>query len=71
MKEAAVNASNPFFGNLLTVDEEITSFFLTVGIPAHLKGYQYLREGVKIMVENRHSINNITQELYPAIALRF
>ena len=57
--------------NPLTIDEEITSLFLAIGIPAHFKGYQFLREGVKMMVEKRDSLKNITQELYPIIANRF
>lgn len=53
-----------------TLDEEITGIFLDIGIAAHLKGFQFLREGVKMMIENR-DIRNITQELYPAIAKHF
>ena len=54
-----------------TVDEQITNLFLTLGIPAHIKGYQYLREAVRMVVENREVINRITKELYPGIADRF
>ena len=54
-----------------SVDEEITSVFLTIGIPAHIKGYQYLREAVKMVMENKQLIGSITKELYPGIAERF
>ena len=54
-----------------SVDEEITSVFLTIGIPAHIKGYQYLREAVKMVMENKELIGSITKELYPGIAERF
>jgi len=54
-----------------TLDERITSVFLTVGIPAHIKGYQYLREGIKMAVENPVIINSITKQLYPSIADRY
>jgi len=54
-----------------SVDEQITNLFLTLGIPAHIKGYQYLREAVRMVVENREVINRITKELYPGIADRF
>ena len=50
-----------------TVDEQITNLFLTLGIPAHIKGYQYLRE----VVEDHDVINRITKELYPGIAKKF
>ena len=54
-----------------SVDERITNLFLTLGIPANIKGYQYLREAVHMVLENRDVINRITKELYPGIARRF
>ena len=52
------------------VDEQVTNLFLTIGIPAHIKGYQYLREGVKMVMGNHDVINRITKELYPGVARR-
>ncbi len=54
-----------------TADEQITNLFLTIGIPAHIKGYQYLREAVSMVLENHDVINRITKELYPGIARKF
>ena len=54
-----------------TDDERVTNIFLSIGIPAHIKGYQYLREAVKMVIENHEMINRITKELYPGIARRF
>ena len=54
-----------------SLDERLGSLFLTIGIPAHIKGYQYLRCGVRLAVENPGIINRITRELYPGIAARF
>ncbi len=54
-----------------SLDEQITNLFLTLGIPAHIKGYQYLREAVHMVIDNRDVINRITKELYPGIARRF
>ncbi|MBO5925567.1 MAG: sporulation transcription factor Spo0A [Clostridia bacterium] len=51
-----------------TLEEKITNVFITVGIPAHIKGYQFLREAVKMAVERPEIINAITKKLYPAIA---
>lgn len=53
------------------IDERITSIFLTVGIPAHIKGFQYLREAIKLSIKEPDIINSITKELYPAIANKF
>ncbi len=54
-----------------SMDEKITTIFLTIGIPAHIKGYQFLREAVKMVVKNPDVINRITKELYPGIACSF
>ncbi len=53
------------------VEEKITNIFITVGIPAHIKGYQFLREAVKLSMMNPEIINSITKRLYPTIAEKF
>lgn len=58
-------------GRVRSVDEEITSIFLSIGIPAHIKGYHFLREAVKIVMDDQDLINSITKELYPGVAKRF
>ena len=54
-----------------TLDERLGSLFLTIGIPAHIKGYQFLRQAVKMVVNEPDMINRITKELYPGIARHF
>ena len=54
-----------------TLDEKITSVFLVIGIPAHIKGYHYLREAIRLVYFQPELINRITKELYPGIAKRF
>lgn len=53
------------------LEEKITNIFLTIGIPAHIKGYHFLREAIKMVVEDNDIINRITKELYPGIAKKF
>ena len=60
----------PNYGTKL-LDERLSNVFVTVGIPANLKGYQFLREGVKLTVDQPSMINNVTKQLYPAIARKF
>ena len=60
------NASAPVRTHSL--DEQITSIFLSIGIPAHIKGFQFLREAVKLVVDEPDTINSITKKLYPGIA---
>ena len=52
-------------------DERVANLFLSIGIPAHVKGYQYLREAVRMVIEDHDVINRITKELYPGIARRY
>jgi len=59
------------FGRTKSVEEKITNIFITVGIPAHIKGYQFLREAVKLAIDNPEIINCITKKLYPSIAEKF
>ncbi len=54
-----------------SLDEKITSVFLIIGIPAHIKGYHFLREAIRMVVANQDIINRITKELYPGIAKKF
>lgn len=53
------------------LDEKISNIFISIGIPAHIKGYQFLREAVKLAVEKPDIIGSITKKLYPTIAERF
>lgn len=55
----------------VTVEEKISEIFISIGIPPHIKGYSYLREGIKMTIERPYIINSVTKELYPSIAKRF
>ena len=53
------------------LEELVTSIIHEVGVPAHIKGYQYVREAIMITVENMEVINSVTKVLYPEVAKRF
>ncbi len=55
----------------VTLEEKISEIFISIGIPPHIKGYGYLREGIKLTVEKPYVINSVTKELYPTIAKKF
>lgn len=50
------------------IDERLSTIFIRAGIPPHIKGYQFLREAVKLAVAYPEMINAITKKLYPTIA---
>ncbi|MCI8393036.1 MAG: sporulation transcription factor Spo0A [Clostridia bacterium] len=49
----------------------VTNIIHEIGVPAHIKGYQYLREAIMMVVNDIDIINQITKQLYPEIAKRF
>lgn len=49
----------------------VTEIIHEIGVPAHIKGYQYLREAINLAVNDMEIINSITKELYPQIARKF
>ncbi len=65
-KEPSVTKRKP-----ITNEEKISEIFIAIGIPPHIKGYSYLREGIKMTVEYPYIINSVTKELYPSIAQKF
>ncbi len=55
----------------VSLEEKISKIFINVGIPAHIKGYNFLREGVIMAVQDPSIINNITKKLYPSIGEKY
>ena len=49
----------------------VTNLIHEVGVPAHIKGYQYLREAIMMVIKDIDVINQITKSLYPQIASKF
>lgn len=53
------------------LEGEVTEIIREIGIPAHIKGYQYIREGIMMAVEDPNMLNYITKLLYPTIAKKY
>lgn len=53
------------------LEKDVTDMIHEIGVPAHIKGYQYLREAIMMSVEDIEMLNSITKILYPTIAKRF
>lgn len=50
---------------------KVTNIIHEIGVPAHIKGYQYLRDGIMMVVNNIEVINQITKQLYPDLAKKY
>ena len=57
--------------NDVSLEVRTTNMIHDVGVPAHIKGYQYIREAILLAVENEDIINAITKTLYPTLARKF
>jgi two-component system response regulator (stage 0 sporulation protein A) len=53
------------------LESSITEIIHEVGVPAHIKGYQYIREAIIMAVNNMEVINSVTKQLYPTLAKKF
>ena len=60
-----------FVRNVGNIETEITNIIHEIGVPAHIKGYLYLREAIKMVIENVELLGAVTKELYPSIAKKF
>ncbi len=58
-------------GVVRDLEQDVTDMIHEIGVPAHIKGYQYLREAIMMSVEDPVMISSITKLLYPTIAKRF
>lgn len=54
-----------------SVEADVTNIIHEIGVPAHIKGYHYLREAILLVMNNMDLLGGITKELYPMIAKKF
>ncbi len=57
-------------GTADTLEMRVTEILHQIGVPAHIKGYQYLRDAILMAIEDDDVINAVTKRLYPAVAKR-
>ena len=65
-REAAATSRGP-----IDLETEITSIIHEIGVPAHIKGYMYLREAITMVVNDMELLSAVTKELYPSIAKKY
>ena len=69
IKQAYVAVDNTVNKN--NIEARVTNIIHELGVPAHIKGYQYLRDGIMMAIENVEVINQITKSLYPDLAKKY
>ncbi len=71
LKLAANTLSGAEEDPAIALERRITAIIHEIGVPAHIKGYQYLREAISLTVADMEVINAVTKVLYPAVAKKF
>ena len=71
MREDLAGKKAPARLNKVNIESMVTSTIHEIGVPAHIKGYQYLREAIILAVKDMDVINAITKVLYPQVAKTF
>ena len=64
-EEQGENASTP------DIETQVTRIIHQIGVPAHIKGYQYLRTAILLTVSDNDMINSVTKVLYPSVAKKY
>lgn len=54
-----------------SVEVEVSSLLHDLGIPSHVRGYKYIREGIMLLYTSREVVNLVTKDIYPEIANKF
>lgn len=66
--KTTINSSNR---STTPMEVRVTNIIHDIGVPAHIKGYQYIREAILLSVRNDNIINSVTKILYPTLAKQF
>ena len=65
------DASDSNAGIGADMEAQVTKIIHQIGVPAHIKGYQYLRTAILMTIEDNEAINSVTKILYPAVAKKY
>lgn len=61
----------PIISCVPDMETEVTNIMHEIGVPAHIKGYAYVRCAIMMVIENADLINAVTKQLYPAVAKKY
>ena len=71
LKSAPIKSTTGFLPTVRNLDIEVTRVIQQMGVPAHVKGYQYIRDAIILVVEEMNLLGAVTKELYPLIAEKY
>ena len=65
------NYNSRRFYDAFGIEVKVTEILHEIGVPAHIKGYNYLRDSIIMSIENPDIINAVTKQLYPGVAKKY
>ncbi|MBE5938423.1 MAG: sporulation transcription factor Spo0A [Lachnospiraceae bacterium] len=68
LESPTVSFENAYLRRAHNLESDVTNIIHEIGVPAHIKGYQYLRDAIMMSVNDGEMLNSITKLLYPSIA---
>ena len=71
MKNKDDNSVTPLKIDAFGIELRVTQILHEIGVPAHIKGYHYLRDSIMMSVEKPEIINAVTKQLYPSVAKKY
>lgn len=69
--EQVISAYGEMQEKTFDLEQDVTDMIHEIGVPAHIKGYQYLREAIMMSVKDSEMMGSITKILYPTIAKKY
>lgn len=63
--------NDDFVSSRPDIEAQVTKIIHQIGVPAHIKGYQYLRSAILMTIDDNDVINSVTKVLYPTVAKKF
>ncbi len=70
-KSTAPTATTPVESSTPDIETQVTKIIHQIGVPAHIKGYQYLRTAILLTIQDSDIINSVTKVLYPSVAKKY
>ncbi len=70
-QKSAAPAAAPVENNTPDIETQVTKIIHQIGVPAHIKGYQYLRTAILLTIQDSDIINSVTKVLYPSVAKKY
>ncbi len=71
MRAGESRTSSEKLSNLPDMEAQVTKIIHQIGVPAHIKGYQYLRTAILMSIDDADIINSVTKVLYPSVAKKY